>query len=631
MIASYLKRVFVDSESSERHGVIDKLMSHDTMCDSVASSVLECIVVNAKDDTTSCTKNVYNDVEFFARYTNGANGATSVFDTIHNCTLQGGKHVSKSIYSSPICGLEQLRLRQKYLKHIHTSMMPGGVGTGAVIQEALDTMSKNEKHISWLFEEKDENVQELYDMVFFRLKGLRALNTNGAALTTYNLYRILVSPIFGIIAPIVYFLVPYIVILYRFKVNLPFKQYMEVMYSSVFNSEDTMFGSGKHYKYIRIVSYLFSAVFYFQGVFNSIDVSRTVNKISTILVNNLYGVAQYLTSAHKLSMLLWDQAANAFIDTSRLETIEKENAFVIRLDACKPYSLMSLFGEQLKIYKSMYLPHNLALVKSIVAKSYVLDALIGAARSVNQHRASFVNLIDEATRPKVAFTDMAHPCLATGSQCVKNSIALGENGGNAIITSPNSSGKSIIIKAIVINILMAQTMGIICASEGHITPLAYITTQMNVPDSVGHESLFEAEMHRCKETLDALDALEKGDANSRSRLSLVVMDEIFNSTNPMEAVAGAYAVCKKMASYKFNTIIFTTHYGYLTKLAKEKECNFVNYRMQTLVNGDDIKFTYRIERGVNKHLLALELLKKSGFESSILDDAIAIKKLLKGT
>jgi DNA mismatch repair ATPase MutS len=131
-------------------------------------------------------------------------------------------------------------------------------------------------------------------------------------------------------------------------------------------------------------------------------------------------------------------------------------------------------------------------------------------------------------------------------------------------------------------------------------------------------------MHRCKYNLDKLAQ------NKHQMFSLIIMDEIFSSTNPVEAVAGAFAVCKKMASYATNILIFTTHFNYLTKLAKDPTHSFVNYRMGTHHNEltNDIQFTYKIEKGVNKHLLALELLKKTGFDSDILDDAINIKKLL---
>ena len=177
---------------------------------------------------------------------------------------------------------------------------------------------------------------------------------------------------------------------------------------------------------------------------------------------------------------------------------------------------------------------------------------------------------------------------------------------------------------------MSQTMGMSCCKDATITPFRFINTQINVPDSTGLESLFEAEMHRCKFTLDKLKELSSNANGNDNLYTLTIMDEIFNSTNPIEAVAAAYAVCKKLTSFKTNMLLFTTHFGYLTKLAKEPECSFANYKMETIVDDktDKIEFTYKLQQGINKHMLALELLKKSGFSIDILDDAIAIKKKL---
>jgi DNA mismatch repair ATPase MutS len=253
------------------------------------------------------------------------------------------------------------------------------------------------------------------------------------------------------------------------------------------------------------------------------------------------------------------------------------------------------------------------------------DVLVGATKFKvgNMFTYPSIESFKEGQRPLLNIEGMVHPCIDR-SKSVENEVNLGQHAEdqNLIITSPNSSGKSILIKSIIVNVVMAQTMGIACATHFELTPFKFINTQINVPDTTGHESLFEAEMHRCKHNLDALETLNgKG-------YSLIVMDEIFNSTNPLEAVAGAFAVCKKMAQYTNNILIFTTHYNYLTKLVKEKETRFANYRMETIVDGENIMFTYRFQKGVNKHLLALELLRKNGFENSIIDEAIAIKNSL---
>lgn len=631
-LGNVCSQLVMDKDTKERQSLIEKLSNqgiHVLNNDNI-KPICDLLSI-CKNDV--CCESVFNDVEFFSSYANKCNKTSkSVFDIINGCELQGSKFISQAIYSNPTSDSQLLLKRQSYL--VELEKIYSDDETRIEIDNMIATMRDHEHFISWLFEEREETIRDLYDVVFFRLKGLRPLNNSGIALTSYNLYRILLSPIFGIIAPIVYFIVPYIILLYKFKLKLPFKLYLRTLYYSVFQSSDTIFGSGKHYKYIRIASYLFSAVFYFQGIFNSLDVSRTVHKISGILINHLHGAVEYLKAAHRLSLLLWDSDKVChFVQSDHLHDLHQETQFMTKIldSATNKYTIFSCFGNQLKKYKFIELPQNVAVIKSIIAKSYTLDALLGVIRYKKQNNASFANIIiSNKERPHIHFIDMIHPCL--NKKCVSNTIKLGEDHGeqNAIITSPNSSGKSILIKSLVVNILMVQTMTIQCATKGGcITPLTHIKTQMHIPDTIGYESLFEAEMHRCKDNLDMVEVLEKNALKTgKPQYSLIVMDEIFNSTNPIEAIAGAYAVCKRMAQYKSNILLFTTHFNYLTKLAKEKDCCFVNYRMQTIIDNKNISFTYKLEKGVNKHLLALELLRKSGFENSIIDDAVVIKHRL---
>jgi DNA mismatch repair ATPase MutS len=591
--------------------------------------VLEGLVV-AQDNLYKENNNVYNDVEFFERFTNsndvGMTRTKCVFDVINKCSLQGSGKVLKKICHKPVADVDVLNKRKEALKSMEKVLAdPSNEQT---VVKLLDVMHKTEKDVAWLFTENKDTINELYDIVFFRLKGLRPLNNNGTALTVYNIYRIFISPVFGIIAPLIYFVIPYIIVLYKFKVKIPFKMYLRTIFHTIFNSEDTILGSGKGFKYVRIISYLFSAVFYFQGIFNSIDLAKTVNKISSVLVNNLHGAVQFLQASHELNKLLWEEGSmNAFVKFASMTSIGDDENVIVKLKS-SAYSVFSKFGEHLKTYKYMNLPS----AKYIVQKAYVVDSLLSVLRFKKENAFTFSEFLPngmENATPTVHLKDMVHPCIPS-QFAVKNDVFLGNSDTvtskqNAIITSPNSSGKSVLIKSIMINILMAQTICISCSSSSQITPFTYITTHVNVPDSTGYESLFEAEMHRCKRNLDVLHELS---VEKRPKLSLIVMDEIFNSTNPVEAVAGAYAVCKRIASYHSNLLIFTTHFNYLTKLAKEPSCMFDNYRMQTEVGNGDVKFSYKLEKGVNKHLLALELLKKSGFDNDIVDEAIRIKNAL---
>jgi DNA mismatch repair ATPase MutS len=573
------------------------------------------------DDAYIKNDNVYKDIEFFSTQ---SEKATSVFSNIHNCSTYGGKYFSEQIYKNPTSNIDILNKRTHYLKTIETQYKHHFKETN----DLLKVLKDNEKHIIWLLEEKDETIKDLYSMVFFRLKGLQPLNNIGSALTSYNIYRIIVSPLFGIVAPIIYFLIPYIIVLYKFKVRIPFTTYMKTMVSSVFTGSDTLFGNNKFFKYMRIISYVFSAMFYFQGIFTSIDVSKTVNKMCGLIISNFNSIIDYLVASKRLIELYWNSNdCSSYInnniniegnnDDTLIETLKKVK---------KDYNIFHNFGDQLKAYKYL----DIEGLTRILRKSYVLDSLIGAIKLKTSRNFCISKYINEG-KPTINFTGVVHPSIIC-EKAVKNDVRFGviDNEQNAIITSPNSSGKSILIKSIIVNVIMSQTMGICCSISSIITPFTYITTQINVPDSTGHESLFEAEMFRCKNTLDKLKCLHGRESESKG-YSLVVMDEIFNSTNPIEGVAGAYAVCKKITSFQSNILIFTTHLGYLTKLAKDKDtCKFVNYRMETQYNekNHSIVFTYKLERGVNKHLLALELLKKTGFEDDIIDEAIEIKNRL---
>lgn len=623
--------IFNDKSYVQIKATLDKQISSINNNENDESKITEIIKNKRIFEDDCCFYNdgyltnhdIYKDIEFFDTL---SYKATSVFSNIHNCSTYGGKYISELIYKNPICDINILNKRTNCLHKIEETYNNNKDKTNNL----LSILRDNEKYVAWLLEEKDETIKDMYSMVFFRLKGLQQLNNFGSALTSYNIYRIIVSPLFGLVAPIVYFLIPYIIVLYKFKVYIPFTTYIKTMFYSVFSASDTLFGTNKFFKYVRTISYVFSAVFYFQGIFTSIDISKTVNKMCSLVISNFNCIIEYLTATKKLIDLYWnssDLIHSSYIKLNYINDAD-ENRFIDDLQRVKgEYSLFSNFGEKLKAYKFL----DINKLSHILKKLYILDSLIGAVKYKCSRGFCISQYVYNNETPIIDFKGIVHPCI-NNDKAIENDVKLGVSNDeqNAIITSPNSSGKSILIKSIIVNVIMSQTMGICCSRKGTITPFRYITTQINVPDSTGHESLFEAEMYRCKNTLDKLKSLHNTYTYNSHIYSLVVMDEIFNSTNPIEAVAGAYAVCKKITSFKSNILIFTTHLGYLTKLAKDKKCKFCNYRMETKYDSEshNIEFSYKFEKGVNKYLLALELLKKSGFEDEIIDEAIEIKNKL---
>lgn len=535
---------------------------------------------------TKVGQDVYNDIEFFKSFSDIH--PQTVFDQINTCALQGSAPVLSLLLKHPTTDVEVLKARQEILRKLEG--------------KPLDFAPIQETEVLWLFDEIDPKLQDLFDMVFFRFKLLKPLNQHPPALTVQNLYHIAVSPIMGILTPILYVIVPYIFLSYKLKLNVPFKAYLKLMITT-FVSGDLM---GKKYNTWRIMSFVLTVFFYFQGIFNSVELSKTMYKISKFLVDKVNHVVSSLKHAIELIDAHWDETmATYFVRVPELKSTAEEKAYVESLSTL-PFDLKSNFGQQLHTYYTF----NRPIIQSIVTKTYLLDALCSLAR----FKVSYTDF-KASSRPSFELTDTYHPCI-DAEKVVKNTVKL----GNIILTGPNAGGKSTFIKSILVNAILSQTAGIAIASKAQLTPFSIINSQINIPDSKGFESLFEAEMYRCKDKLDQMKQLPSNEH------ALFIMDEIFNSTNPVEGMAGAYAIAKKLSDYDNCLILFTTHYAYLTRL--QKTGKFANYKMNVIQENDTITFPYKLSRGISKQYIALDLLAKNGFDEDIINEAQHIKRVL---
>lgn len=545
--------------------------------------------------TIDIGQNAYTDCEFFENL-DKKNGR-SVFDAVNTCYLRGGKQFLHSLLACPINNIHALEGRKALLESLDKKDT-----------DWFQEVSPIEHDVLWVLQDHGEHLEDLFNTVYFRFFLTRPLNKNANVLTAYNTYRILISPLVGILSPIIYFVVPYIIIRTKFKIQIGFFSYLKLMFKTLNASEMLFSGGNNGLRYMKTVSYLFTLLFYFQGLFNSFEISRTLYRVSSHISNKMNNLAMFLKTSVSHIESLWNENMTGLLslDESMIKPTAEESSYVNSLGFGWNY------GKQLREYKMI----NKDIVRSILYKSYVLDALGSLVRFKNSRCYGYPAYVEGSDVPIMHLEGIRHPCL---DNPIENSILLGgEKRNNAILTACNSAGKSVFIKSVLINVILCQTAAVSCCVGCKITPFDNIGSQITVPDCTGYESLFEAEMHRCKSNLDYLKGLDS------KKLSLIIMDEIFNSTNPYEGISSAYCVCKKLASYTNNMLLFTTHFNYLTKLAKDTKL-FTNYKMEVIKNGEDIEFTYKLKKGVNKHYLALELLKRNGFDADILDEALEIK------
>lgn len=177
-----------------------------------------------------------------------------------------------------------------------------------------------------------------------------------------------------------------------------------------------------------------------------------------------------------------------------------------------------------------------------------------------------------------------------------NDVELGIGGdANMMLTGPNGSGKSTNMKAIVLNVALAQTFGIAAAQEAEITPFQKIYTYLNVQENIQQSlSTFMAEARRLKQIEDSITKLPTGTR------CLSIIDEGMTGTVASEGVARLCDVCCNICLVPGSTCILATHFEEPTKLEAETSGRWVNYHVEIAepTPGNFVRL-FTLKRGLN--------------------------------
>jgi hypothetical protein len=583
------KKLCIPKETLNKLNVINDIVQDASLENNAINEMIEKLIPVTCTDDICEIPNVLHDIEMFNSYDDD----DTLFDSIMKTNLQGSAKYLKHCIEQPINDVDTLRRRVSTLKDLEKKMQ-----ISKVYGNMVEQLHIREDSLPWLFNKRDtEDIRAAYNIVYFNTVVTKPLNRIPKLLTAYNIYKIVASPVIGILSPITYFLIPYLIIIFKLKLKIGFFVYVRSIVSAFLSQKMTM----------HIVPVMLSALFYFQGVFNSVEISKATYSISKYIVNSMNNVSEFLITAKHLCEEFWDDEIDKVFFGDTHISCEHE------CFKCKPFNIISNFGEPLRDFKTFEPSEYISLIQ----RMYKLDAVASICNIKQLSNMSYPTFL-KSDKPVLNIKGVFHPYLKSP---IKNNFHLDQTRG-AIITGPNAGGKSTLIKSILINILLSQTLCIVNSTDTKLTPFKYISSQINVPDRKGKQSLFEAEMLRAKYTLDKLDNVDG--------FSIIFMDEIFNSTNPVEGISGAYAIAKKMSSYSNNMMIFTTHYIYLTKLASEFPDRFANMKMNIKMNNitERIKFPYKLTSGISRQCIALELLKQNDFDENLISDALCIKARL---
>jgi hypothetical protein len=228
------------------------------------------------------------------------------------------------------------------------------------------------------------------------------------------------------------------------------------------------------------------------------------------------------------------------------------------------------------------------------------------------------NQADPSVDPRAALgrrmeaVELGHPLLPPSVR-VGNDVAIGPPGTFLLVTGSNMSGKSTLLRAIGVNVVLAQAGGPVCAAALRLPPLA-LASSMRVQDSLEQGvSYFMAELRRLKEVIDI--ATQVGETSERTPLFL--LDEILHGTNTTERQIAARRIILHLLSLGATGAV-STHDLTLADAPEFAAVSRLVHFTEQFTRGQDglsMTFDYRLRPGIATSTNALKLMEMLGLPS----------------
>lgn len=439
----------------------------------------------------------------------------------------------------------------------------------------------NEVKASSAFREEWQTLSEESDFAhtfqYFEMKWLQTMNRSSLALLALSLYFV-VSPLMCLATPIIMMFIPIALItlrkdpvewcVYCRHLKQVFSQHAVVKLFSEFSTATLS---------QRLYLFMSAALFAVQ------------------IYSNVHGYLSHRANMMRMGKVF--ESMGVFLE----ETLEamgkvqsiKLGSFVKFQDAVDNHRIvLSMYHERLKrmqptllgsgrMRAMFYELHENEQLKESV--EYALQ-FNGYLRTVHVLNGRIGKVLHECEYGKVTTFEKAYYPFASRG---KNSY----EAVNMVVTGPNASGKTTLLKATMINVVLSQQIGCGHYMRATVCPYDSLASYLNIPDTSGRDSLFQAEARRCKEIMEEA---EKG------KRMFCILDELYSGTNTEEAEGSSVALLEHLSSIPTFTFMLTTHFT--------KVCEALPQVCMKHMDGDS--YTYRLKDGISYVKGASRVLKE---------------------
>ena len=353
----------------------------------------------------------------------------------------------------------------------------------------------------------------------------------------------------------------------------------------------------------------------FQGKDYLLEIQRRESEATSIPslkigYNSVFGYYIEVTNAHK------DKVPSEWI---RKQTLVNAERYITQ--ELKEYEEKILTAQEKieiienRVYQALVtrLADYVGVIQTDAQIIARLDTLLSFTRvALENHYCR--PLVDDSL--KIDIREGRHPViekeLPIGTPYISNSVDLDNDGTQIMmITGPNMSGKSALLRSTALNVLLAQIGSFVAAESAHIGVVDKIFTRVGASDNISlGESTFMVEMNEAASIL-----------NNMSRRSLILFDELGRGTSTYDGISIAWAIVEYInASPLRPKTLFATHYHELNEMEASYP-GVVNYNVSVKEIDGKVVFLRKLERGGSEHSFGIHVAKLAGMPRDIVNRA----------
>ncbi len=243
-----------------------------------------------------------------------------------------------------------------------------------------------------------------------------------------------------------------------------------------------------------------------------------------------------------------------------------------------------------------------------------LDVLLSFTRVAMENRYNRPVVDDSLT---LEIVEGRHPViekeLPPGTPYITNTVSLDNDHTQIMmITGPNMSGKSALLRSTALNVLMAQIGCFVAADSAHIGVVDKIFTRVGASDNIAlGESTFMVEMNEAASIL-----------NNMSQRSLILFDELGRGTSTYDGISIAWAIVEHIheSGAMRPKTLFATHYHELNDMERSFQ-RVVNFNVAVKEIDGKVVFLRKLARGGSEHSFGIHVARLAGMPKSIVERA----------